>query len=84
MDINGDGMGHGPGVPAQSTTDARSGGLHPLALVLGIVGLLFFIVVVAASSYQREKMQHLARKMLRKKRPSFSESNKQRTSTCAG
>ncbi|KAF1314178.1 Ankyrin repeat-containing domain, partial [Globisporangium splendens] len=48
-------------------------GLHPLAVILGVVGILVMIVVVAASSYQREKLQHMARKMLRKKRLSVSD-----------
>lgn len=49
---------------------AEEGGLHPLALGLGVVGILVLIVVVAASSYQRERLQHMARKMLRSKRHS--------------
>lgn len=53
-------------------------GLHPLAVILGVVGILALIVIVAASSYQREKLQHMARKMLRKKRLSVSD-DKQRT-----
>jgi Tfp pilus assembly protein PilV len=55
----------------------NGGGLHPLAVVLGVVGILIMIILVSASSYQRERLQYMARKMLRKKRPSFSENQKQ-------
>lgn len=52
--------------------NAEDSGLHPLAVVLGVVGFLVLVVVVAASSYQRERLQHMARKLLRKKRLSVS------------
>ncbi|TYZ62796.1 hypothetical protein PybrP1_003603 [[Pythium] brassicae (nom. inval.)] len=52
--------------------NAEDGGLHPLAVALGIVGFLVLVVVIVASSYQRERLQHMARKLLRKKRLSVS------------
>ncbi|DAZ95065.1 TPA: hypothetical protein N0F65_002799 [Lagenidium giganteum] len=50
----------------------NSNGIHPLAIIVGVIGLLALIIVVAASSYQRERLQHMARKLLRKKRNSFA------------
>lgn len=47
--------------------------VHPLALALGVVGLFILMFLVAASSYQKQRLQVMARKMLRKKRKSFSE-----------
>lgn len=55
-------------VPPAATEAPR---LHPLAVGIGIIGVLLLIMVVAASSYQRDKLQHMARKMLRSKRASF-------------
>lgn len=49
-------------------------GIHPLALIIGVLGLLLLIVLVAASSYQREKLRYMATKLLRKKRGSFDPS----------
>ncbi|TMW55457.1 hypothetical protein Poli38472_010339 [Pythium oligandrum] len=51
--------------------------LHPLAVIIGVVGLLLMIVVVAASSYQREKLQYMARKLLRQKVSASSTTDKQ-------
>lgn len=61
---------------------SEEGGLHPLAVVLGVIGILVMIVVVAASSYQREKLQHMARKMLRKKRMSVSDDKQSAFLSC--
>ncbi|RLN95850.1 hypothetical protein BBJ28_00021141 [Nothophytophthora sp. Chile5] len=47
--------------------------LHPLAVALGVVGVLCLIFLVAASAYRKDQLQHMARKLLRKKRKSFSE-----------
>jgi hypothetical protein len=72
MDNNGFGA-----LPPVERTDGD--GLHPLAVILGIVGLLVMIVVVAASSYQREKLQYMARKLLRKKVMAVSDAKQRKT-----
>jgi hypothetical protein len=59
------GWAHAPPVATEAPR------LHPLALGIAIVGVLLLVLVVAASSYQRDKLQHMARKMLRSKRASF-------------
>lgn len=44
--------------------------LHPLAVAIGVLGVLAMVVLVAASSYQRDRLRLMARQMLRpKKKP---------------
>lgn len=47
--------------------------IHPLALAMGVVGLFCLLFLVAASSYQKQQLQVMARKLLRKKRKSVTE-----------
>ncbi len=42
--------------------------IHPLAIAVGVLGLLILLIIVTASSHQREKLQYLAKKAFRKKR----------------
>ncbi|CAH0479861.1 unnamed protein product [Peronospora belbahrii] len=52
--------------------------LHPLALTVGVLGLFLLFFLVTASSYQKQKLQILARKMLWKKRKSMMEEEEDR------
>ncbi|KAH7472342.1 hypothetical protein PRIC1_005201 [Phytophthora ramorum] len=50
--------------------------IHPLALALGVVGVFILVFLVAASSYQKQQLQVMARKMLRKKRKSVTDEDR--------
>ncbi|KAG1701962.1 hypothetical protein DVH05_010453 [Phytophthora capsici] len=50
--------------------------IHPLALALAVVGVFVLVFLVAASSYQKQQVQVLARKLLRKKRKSVAEEDR--------
>ncbi|KAG6951647.1 hypothetical protein JG688_00013639 [Phytophthora aleatoria] len=50
--------------------------IHPLALALGVVGVFILVFLVAASSYQKQQVQIMARKLLRKKRKSVTEEDR--------
>ena len=41
--------------------------LHPLAVGLGVVGVILLVLVVTASSHQRERLKMMARRALQSK-----------------
>ncbi|KAF0695494.1 Aste57867_13687 [Aphanomyces stellatus] len=49
--------------------------IHPLAIGVGVVGLLILIILVSASSHQRERLQYMAKKAFRSKRPETTSAN---------
>ena len=42
--------------------------IHPLAIAVGVFGLILLAILAFVSSQQREKLQYMARKAFRKKR----------------
>ncbi|GMF19624.1 unnamed protein product [Phytophthora fragariaefolia] len=50
--------------------------VHPLALAMGVLGLFCLLLLVATSSYQKQKLQVMARKLLRKKRKSVADEDR--------
>ncbi|KAG9412842.1 Ankyrin repeat [Aphanomyces cochlioides] len=49
--------------------------IHPLAIGVGILGLIILVLVVTASSHQRERLQYMAKKAFRSKRVENTSSN---------
>ncbi|KAL7690675.1 putative ankyrin repeat-containing domain-containing protein [Plasmopara halstedii] len=49
-------------------SSAENKQIHPLALAMGVVGIFVLVFLVTASSYRKQQVQMLARKLLRKKR----------------
>ncbi|KAI9915193.1 hypothetical protein PsorP6_006912 [Peronosclerospora sorghi] len=50
--------------------------IHPLAIAISVVGFMGLLFLMTASSYQRQQLQVMARKLLRKKRKSVTEEDK--------
>lgn len=47
--------------------DNDSGKIHPLAVAVGVLMLLLLVIVVTTTSYQRERLQYMARRLIRKR-----------------
>lgn len=50
--------------------------IHPLALAMGVVGVFVLVFLVTASSYQKQQLQMMTRKLLRKKRKSVTDEDR--------